>query len=51
MQTGIRNPKSENLVTFSIEGPGTIVAVGNANPVSLESYHFLNEKHGTGGAW
>jgi len=34
---GIRNPKAENLITFSIEGPGTIAAVGNANPVSIES--------------
>jgi beta-galactosidase len=41
---GIRNPKSENLVTFSIEGPGTIIAVGNANPVSLESYTLPQRK-------
>jgi beta-galactosidase len=34
---GIRNPKSEKLVRFEIEGPGTIVGVGNANPISLES--------------
>jgi beta-galactosidase len=34
---GIRNPKTESLITFSIDGPGTIVAVGNANPVSIES--------------
>jgi len=41
---GIRNPKSENLVTFSIEGSGTIIAVGNANPVSLESYTLPQRK-------
>ena len=41
---GIRNLKSENLVTFSIEGPGTIVAVGNACPVSLESYTLPQRK-------
>jgi beta-galactosidase len=35
---GVRNPKSGNLVSFEIEGPGTIVGVGNANPISLESY-------------
>jgi beta-galactosidase len=35
---GRRNPFAENLVNFEIEGPGTIVGVGNANPVSLESY-------------
>ncbi|MFY9151510.1 MAG: glycoside hydrolase family 2 TIM barrel-domain containing protein [Prolixibacteraceae bacterium] len=34
---GIRNPKADNLVKFELEGPGTIVGVGNANPVSLES--------------
>jgi beta-galactosidase len=35
---GIRHPKAENLVTFEIQGPGSIVAVGNANPISTESY-------------
>ncbi len=32
------NPKAENLVSFSIIGDGKIVGVGNANPVSLESF-------------
>lgn len=41
---GIRNPKAENLVSFEIEGPGTIVAVGNSNPVSLESYQLPERK-------
>lgn len=36
-QAGNRNPKAENLVNFEIDGPGTIVGVGNANPVSIES--------------
>jgi beta-galactosidase len=40
---GIRNPKAENLVKFKIEG-GTIVGVGNANPVSLESYQLPQRK-------
>lgn len=35
---GVRNPKAENLIKFDVSGPGTIIAVGNANPVSLESY-------------
>lgn len=35
--SGVRNPKADNLVGFEIEGPGTIVGVGNANPVCLES--------------
>ena len=34
----IRHPKADNLVTFQLSGPGTIAGVGNANPVSLESY-------------
>ncbi|MBV9963534.1 MAG: DUF4982 domain-containing protein [Parafilimonas sp.] len=35
---GVRNPKAENLINFTIEGEGTIAGVGNANPISLESY-------------
>ena len=38
------NPKAKNLVNFEIEGPGTIVGVGNANPVSLESYQLPQRK-------
>jgi beta-galactosidase len=41
---GIRNPKAENLITFSIDGPGTIAAVGNANPVSIESCQLQQRK-------
>jgi beta-galactosidase len=41
---GNRNPKAENLVSFEINGPGTIVGVGNANPVSLESYQQHHRK-------
>jgi len=40
---GLRDPKAENLVRFKIEG-GTIVGVGNANPVSLESYQLPQRK-------
>jgi beta-galactosidase len=36
--SGTRHPKAEHLLTFEIEGPGTIAGVGNANPVSVESY-------------
>ena len=43
-KNGIRNPKAEDLVSFSIEGPGTIIAVGNANPVSLESFTLPQRK-------
>ena len=41
---GIRNPKAENLMQFSIEGEGTIVGVGDANPISLESYQQPQRK-------
>ncbi len=34
---GNRNPKADNLIKFKIEGEGTILAVGNANPNSIES--------------
>lgn len=37
---GIRNRKAEDLVSFEITGPGTIAGVGNANPVSLESFQL-----------
>ena len=43
-ERGIRNPKAEDLVKFEIEGPGTIAGVGNANPVSLESYQLQQRK-------
>ncbi len=40
----IRNPKSENLVQFELDGPGEIIAVGNAKPNSLESYTLPKRK-------
>jgi beta-galactosidase len=41
---GILNPTAENLIKFKVEGPGTIVAVGNANPISTESYELPQRK-------
>ncbi|MFL6256094.1 MAG: sugar-binding domain-containing protein [Pyrinomonadaceae bacterium] len=41
---GVRHPKAENLVKFKVEGPGTIAGVGNANPVSTESYQQPQRK-------
>jgi len=41
---GIRNPGAENLVHFEIEGAGTIAGVGNADPVSVESYQLPQRK-------
>jgi beta-galactosidase len=42
--SGIRNPNSEDLVKFDLSGPGSIVAVANANPMSLESYQQPERK-------
>lgn len=41
---GIRNPKAENLLKFELEGPGKIIGVGNANPISTESYQSPKRK-------
>ncbi|HMG68518.1 MAG TPA: DUF4982 domain-containing protein, partial [Chitinophagaceae bacterium] len=41
---GVKNPKAENLVQFTIDGPGTIVGVGNANPMNVESYQQPQRK-------
>lgn len=35
---GHRNPTDTSLVHFTLEGPGSIVGVGNADPRSTESY-------------
>lgn len=43
-QDNLRNPNEERLVNFSLTGPGQIVAVGNANPVSTESYQQPQRK-------
>ncbi len=42
--SGTRHPKAEHPVAFKVDGPGTIVGVGNANPVSLESYQRPERK-------
>ncbi|MBL7110763.1 MAG: DUF4982 domain-containing protein [Bacteroidales bacterium] len=39
-EEGVRNPKSQNLIEFEIEGPGTIAAVGSSNPFGLESFRL-----------
>jgi beta-galactosidase len=41
---GVRNPKAENQVSFELDGPGIIAGVGNANPVSLESFQLPQRK-------
>jgi beta-galactosidase len=41
---GTRDPLAENLLSFQLEGPGAIVAVGNANPMSTESCQLPQRK-------
>jgi beta-galactosidase len=43
-QNGILDPKAENQLDFSITGDATIIAVGNANPKSVESYTLPTRK-------
>jgi beta-galactosidase len=43
-EKGLRDPKAENQVDFEISGPGTLEAVGNANPMSTESYQLPGRK-------
>jgi beta-galactosidase len=40
----VLSPVAENLISFEIEGPGTIIAVGNANPMSAESFQLKERK-------
>jgi len=37
---GVRDPKAVNRMQFFVEGPGTIAGVGNADPMSTESYQL-----------
>jgi len=41
---GRKNPHSANLIKFEIEGDAKIIGVGNANPVSTESYQRPERK-------
>ncbi|RLD77050.1 MAG: glycoside hydrolase family 2 [Bacteroidetes bacterium] len=41
---GIMVPNAENLVKFKIEGEGELIAVGNGNPLSHESFQIHQRK-------
>ncbi|PWT89885.1 MAG: glycoside hydrolase family 2 [Blastocatellia bacterium] len=43
-ESGVRNPMADNLVNFSLTGPGEIIAVANGNPMSTESYQQSHRK-------
>ena len=35
---GVRNPLADNRLSFTVSGPGRIIAVGNGNPRAMESF-------------
>jgi beta-galactosidase len=43
-ERGTLVPRSHNLVTFSVEGPGEIVAVDNGDPTSFEPFQARERK-------
>ncbi len=43
-EQGVINPNAQDVVSFEIEGPGTIVGVGNGDPKSVESFQGKERK-------
>jgi beta-galactosidase len=43
-ENGIACPMADNLISFDIKGEGEIIAVGNGNPISHESYQAQGRK-------
>lgn len=43
-EQGVLNPSAENIITFTISGPGKIAAVGSSNPTSIESFNLPYRK-------
>ena len=41
---GVLAPRADNLVRFSLEGPGEIIATDNGNPISFESFQAPERK-------
>ena len=41
---GVLAPRADNLVRFSLQGPGEIVATDNGNPISFESFQAPQRK-------
>ena len=41
-EKGTRDPWAENRVSFKIEGPGKLLAVGNGNPRGLEPFTVVS---------
>ncbi|MEO6541075.1 MAG: beta-galactosidase GalA, partial [Ferruginibacter sp.] len=42
-QNNLHVPTADNEITFTIQGPGKIIGVGNGNPTSLEADRFLEK--------
>ncbi|MBC7888473.1 MAG: glycoside hydrolase family 2 protein [Ferruginibacter sp.] len=40
-KNGLHEPTADHEITFSVQGPGKIIAVGNGNPTSLEPDKYL----------
>ncbi len=43
-ENGLRNPATDDLVQFEIEGAGEIIAVASSNPMSVESFQQHQRK-------
>jgi len=41
---GALAPRASNLVRFSLQGPGEIIATDNGNPISFESFQAPQRK-------
>lgn len=41
---GLLHPKADNVVKVEIEGPGKVIAVANANPMSTDSFQQMQRK-------
>ena len=43
-ENGIRHPFAQREIHFEISGPGEVIAVGSANPMSVESFQRMSRK-------
>ena len=41
---GVLAPRASNLVRFTLQGPGEIIATDNGNPISFESFQAPERK-------
>ena len=43
-EEGLTVPLSDNLISFSLEGPGKIIATDNGDPANMTEFHLTNRK-------